>query len=125
MKDPLLFSNTRNINPSMICSTKEKRAAWKNLISEWEKSAVSQRIFCESRDLNLKHFVYYRSYFRKVSKQRKKLLPIEVSPSIIGNQHPEDLSFTLCLSKNMTLKIPASSDKTMLKNIFSSVGILP
>ena len=125
METTLSSSDTHNITPSMMRSTQKKRAVWKHLISEWEKSSVSQRLFCESRGLNLNRFAYYRGYFRKVSKQQKKLLPIEVSSDIIKNKPTEDASFTLCLSNNITLKIPASSDKTMLKNIFSAVGILP
>jgi len=41
MKDPLPFSDTHHMNPSMIRSTQKKREAWKNLISEWEKKARS------------------------------------------------------------------------------------
>ncbi len=124
METTLSSSDTHNINPSMIRSTQKKREAWKRLISEWKKSSVSQRIFCESRGLNLKRFVYYRAYFRNISKQRKKLLPIEVSSDIIKNKPTADDSFTLCLPNNMRLKIPASSDKSMLKNVFSALGIL-
>ena len=42
-------------------SKKHSHENWQRLISEWEHSGLSQKVFCEQQNIKLHTFVYHRN----------------------------------------------------------------
>jgi hypothetical protein len=60
----------------MSSERENKLSQWKDWIEEQEKSGLSQKKFCEEKNLALSSFVYYRIKFHKIK------------PSTVGNFSP-------------------------------------
>ena len=54
-------------------------AEWQAIIDEQEKSGLSQADFCQSKNIVLSKFVYYRGCVKKIAHSSDKtLLPVKV-----------------------------------------------
>jgi hypothetical protein len=64
-------------------TNQEKYENWKKLIEEQEISGLSQREFCQQKDVVLSQFGYYRSQLRMQSQnsnsQKAQFTPIKIS----------------------------------------------
>lgn len=125
MQDDSLSIEADKIDSPKLLPSEQKRQVWKKIIADWEKSNVSQRVFCESRDLDLRRFVYYRGSFRKASGGPRKMIPIQMSTDSIQKAAIANQAFTFYLRNNIKLTIPETSDTETLKNVFYALGVLP
>lgn len=61
-------------------SEMNKKDYWKDHITKWESSNLSQKSYCESANIKLTTFVFWKSYLNKSKK--KKFIPLEIKPSV-------------------------------------------
>ena len=94
----------------------QNRKKWRLLISEYDRSDLSQTRFCKKNDLNIHQFRYYR---RVLAPKQAKMLPIEVFSNLRSSQSAEPL--TLYLSAEVKLIIPLPCGPQQLQHIFSAV----
>lgn len=64
-------------------TNQEKYENWKKLIEEQEISGLSQREFCQEKDIVLSQFGYYRSQLRMLSQnsnpQKVQFAPVKIT----------------------------------------------
>lgn len=103
------------MNNEPVITLSSKAAAWFGHIKEWEKSNTSQREFCQTRNINLGTFSYWRTQYlkqqgvTKVAPTKKSigLIPITLTPSppttdVIQVRHPSGFSLAFPLTMSIS-----------------------
>lgn len=63
-----------------ISEQNQKYAHWQKLVDEQQASGLSQKEFCEQRDLVLSQFVYYRCQFKnKLTTKEQGFAPVKIA----------------------------------------------
>ncbi|WP_444944608.1 IS66 family insertion sequence element accessory protein TnpA [Microbulbifer sp. ZKSA006] len=70
---------------------------WKEHVTQWKASDLSQAAYCQQHQLKLSTFTYWRS---KQSKNTAKLMPITMPPS--------QTSMVMTLPGNIQIQLPTS-----------------
>lgn len=111
--------------------TEIKRAQWRNHVSDWKQSGLSQKAFCESRGLKAHQLSYYRQSFARMDVDRTcqtapSFVPLRVSSETIGTSistHPHP-AFKLQLTSGCVLDIPTNYDVGALHQLFTLLGVI-
>ena len=87
---------------------------WSDIISDWEKSGISQKRYCEENEIKLSTFYYYR---KKVSQQQDfvELPPPAYKPRKMIEIHLQ--------SDDIKLRIPDGFSKQTLSALFDLLGV--
>ena len=99
-------------------SEKKSHIDWEILIAEQEKSGLSQREFCNQRDLIVSQFVYYRNKFKNKYKVVQTAEPV-LKPVKIISKEPSAVSgdIRLSLPNGFQCSFPCSFDATQVKRL--------
>ena len=105
----------------MLEHKKEGIEFWRTHNIKWEKSAISQKRYCEEQGLVLTTFCYWRSLI--IKKQDTKVNFIEIK----RNPQEQDLSkplFQFILPNGVRFGLMNGQDKTLLKEVLTTLGHL-
>lgn len=95
--------------------TEEKQRFWQGHINDWRKSQVTQKVYCEERDLSFAQFAYWRTRLNRASANPGKLVPVRVASSAPTG------TATLYLPAGVRMEIPASSLADVLPVVYRAV----
>ena len=111
----------RSIKPSFTKKSTHRTAAgrkiqqaavahnWSTLIKEWEKSKLTQQVFCTEKSINYASFVYHRERLKKRRMSAApKLLPIQKMPDSITQTAPA--GFVVSWPNGVTLRATTQTD---------------
>ena len=63
----------------MELEQKPKQDIWQEHISNWRRSTLSQKEYCQRNDISFSSFGYWRGRLNRLAKPRNKLIPVAVS----------------------------------------------
>jgi len=105
-----------------IATASISRNQWKQTITEWEKSELTQKAFCQSRRINFSSFSYYRTQFKIRQPRKQKLATIKVvsnkptSQTSLGN-------FIVQSPSGTKLILPRKYNPSELKSLLVLLGV--
>jgi len=97
------------------------KADWKGIFDEWKASGMRQQQFCETKGIKLHTFSYWRSQLAGKKKQTSSFQAANVKPSSKAFSVEQPLN--LRLPNGISLTIPPTADKVLLKNLFELLDI--
>lgn len=89
----------------------DKSKYWTDVISDWERSKLSQPAFCKERDISYARFCYWRYELKKKKKQQA------------GHFRPVKVNGPSPITQNSVLSIELASDVTLKLENESQVGL--
>ena len=97
----------------MAKATKETEEFWKEKITEWKASGLSQKGYCEKNGLNRSTANYW---FRKLLKEREKDSFVEIKPlNFIGNREE---GLRVCIGDKYKIEVTADNfDALVFKEV--------
>ena len=102
---------------------------WKQEILSWEKSGLSQKKYCQQRQLPYARFVYERSQLVKKNQHKSagEFLPIKKEAKLSKTESLSSLpalpaGFVLRCPNGYQLAIPAQADALTLNQLLSFIG---
>ena len=109
--------------------TKIKRAQWRNHVSDWKQSGLSQKAFCKSRGLKAHQLSYYRQSFSGTDAERTcqavpSFAPVRVSSESVEINVSTHPPFKLQLTSGCVLDIPTNYDVGALHQLFTLLGVI-
>ncbi len=115
-------ANTHINVGNMRSTTRLNKKDWERILEDFEKSGLSQKIFCAQHDIKACTFSYHRSRQLKRQQGDKKFIPIQVKER--ARKSPIcDSGFILSLRNGSKLMIPQQYDKSALKNLLTMLGV--
>jgi hypothetical protein len=99
------------------------KSDWCMLFSEWKISRLSQKQFCDERKINFHTFSYWRSKLNREKKPTASFQAVHVTPMTPEPRPVETALIELGLPNGITLSIPPTADKILLKMLFTLLGI--
>lgn len=99
--------------------SKNSHEHWLSLVEEQEKSGLSQKAFCQQKNLNLSQFVYYRLRSRKqkaITGSMAAFIPVKVA-----HPKPTHSEIKLSLPNGFQCVFPSNLDTLQLKRM---IGVL-
>ena len=120
MHTPLIkLSSDNKIQPN-----NEPVLDWPSLIKNWEKSNLSQMVFCEKNNLNFNQFTYQRSKLRHQTGSKQLSLPATLLPiKLIDEKISLTTDYTLHLPNKVSLVIPKHFIANDIKQLLLLLGI--
>lgn len=106
----------------------EKMAYWRNLSDEWERSHLTQRAFCELKNIRVKSFVKWRHKVRQdkapkeIQNDQPRFLPAQINLS--GDDPAPYQGALLKLANGASLQISPNIDQLFLTRLFRLLGVL-
>lgn len=97
------------------------KADWKAIFDEWKASGMRQQQFCETKGIKLHTFSYWRSQLVEKKKQISSFHAVNVKSTSKALSVTQPVS--LRLPNGISLTIPATADKVLLKNLFELLDI--
>lgn len=98
----------------------DRYAKWKELVTEHEKSGLSQTEFCKQRDLVPSKFGYYRSVIKsqnKANTKQKLFSEIKIKKSELNLSS----EIKIILPNGFQCMIPSAIDSLQLKRIMEAL----
>ena len=102
----------------MSRSHSDKHQYWQAIIEEFKVSGLTQKRFCEDRQLNFRQFKYYRYRVAQPSHSKPDIAefaPIHLTPS--AQQNDQSSSFKVLLPTGLSCIIPADFNKAALNRL--------
>jgi hypothetical protein len=100
---------------------KPQHEKWFVLVEEQEKSGLSQKVFCQQKNIILSQFVYYRLLYRN-QKTSPKPVTAFAPVTVINNERPATVSeIKLSLPNGFHCVFQSSLDIAQLKRV---IGVL-
>lgn len=90
-----------------------KHIVWQRHIEGWQRSQLSQREYCEKKNISYARFGYWRTRLKRTAQPKKKLLPVAIA-------RPSS-SITIFLTGGIRLEVAAHELATILPVIVHSV----
>lgn len=90
----------------------EKRTYWQQHLQDWSKSQLSQKAYCQSHNLSLATFGYWRKRLAETAAPRK-LIPLATSTVTA--------SVNIYLPGGIYLEVPAGAVADILPVVYRSI----
>jgi hypothetical protein len=100
-------------------SSKTKNDFWKQQISHWKSSGLSQKQYCQSRSIALSTFCYWKSKNRSAESAAPKFYPLTIPTA---RPQPAAAGLTLLVGpKQFAIQINDSFSPATLKNLIATL----
>ncbi len=100
------------------CGSKaEKATYWKQIFDDWEKSGLTQKIYCQLNNLVYTQFLRWRIELRK---NPPKLIPIEPT---IKTKTENTSVWIITLNSKLSLHIKSNFTEENLLQLIKSMGV--
>lgn len=101
----------------------DKTIDWNKLNTEWEASPLSQKAFCQAKEISYSLFVSKRAYWLKKRKRpvKQTFAPVTVAPIKAAKVDPV---LSLRLPSGARLDIPPSINTSHLKPILVALEVI-
>lgn len=93
---------------------------WEEVFKDWKRSELSQRIFCEQKNIKLSTFCYYRLKLKKSSNSPNKLLPLKTAQSKISDETSQP--FTVRFKNGIQVLVPQQYAQQSLQQLLELLG---
>ena len=94
------------------------RQRWFEHVENWQRSGLSQKVFCQQQQLGLASFQRWRRIVTRAdpltSASRPAFLPVHIA-------EPSSSSLTLLLGDELRLEIPAGFDAATLQQVIQTL----
>jgi hypothetical protein len=92
----------------------EKRTYWQRHLKDWSKSQLSQKAYCQSQNLSLATFGYWRKRLADATPTRK-LIPVATSTT--------RASVNIYLPGGIYLEVPAGAVADILPVVYRTIQV--
>ena len=90
-------------------------------IKAWQASGLTQRVYCQSHELNVKTFSrWFRAYRLSKPSAKPLLIPVEIKPA--ADTLPATDPIWLRLSKGYSLELPSNISPRWLAELLQCLG---
>jgi len=97
---------------------------WPKIVSNWERSGLSQKAYCEQYHIKPHIFSYYRNKLRAAKKRDKKLIPLKAMPMNANASSDYSSDYKLKLNNGAVLSIPQAAEPNGLQVLLKMLGVL-
>jgi hypothetical protein len=108
-------------------SSSAKQRFWKNHITVWRSSGLSQRLYCKQHGLAVQTFGYWHRKIKKLEEEKPRFFPLAVSavtPPAPREPFGSDLEVSLCDSR-FCVKVGRDFDPKTLRRLIASLEAMP
>ncbi|HLB58348.1 MAG TPA: hypothetical protein VJL60_05990 [Gammaproteobacteria bacterium] len=99
-----------------LTKKEDRHTKWRDIVSEQEKSGLSQSAFCRQRNLVLSKFVYYRGVIKsqgEVNAPQKLFTPVQIKPP----ESKVTSEIKIILPNGFQCVIPAMTDVSHIRRL--------
>ncbi len=102
-------------------SREEKKAFWRNHITAWHESTISQKEYCKVHNIKISTFGYWINRLKKQKVSETGLVPVTFTPLNVAEK--SGMALELVISDSLNLIIPADFSSQHLARVLTVLGV--